>query len=340
MINAMEILNRRRGCVMKLLEQLDAACSTMNFAVATRECYHHWVVDYLQFHRQRAGRWIHPTELRESAVEAYLTGLAVQRQLSASSQSQALCALVFLYRSVLKSPLGELSAVRAKRPERLPTVLSVAEVRRLLDRLSARPVLQVLCGLLYGGGLRVSEGCGLRDMDLDFDRRQVWVRGGKGWKDRAVPLPGKCVAALREHLGGVRRQHETDCAKGEASGWAPVPASVEHKCPGAGRAWGRQYAFPSAVVRWNERLKRRERWHTPPALVSAAVKAASTAAGIAKRVSPHTLRHSFATHLLETGADIRTVQELLGHADVSTTMIYTHVLSRGACGVTSPLDRL
>jgi integron integrase len=325
---------------MKLLDQLVVACRTMNFAPSTEQCYLDWVADYLRFHKDQSGDWIHPRELREPAVEAYLNHLAVVRRLAASSQSQAMCALVFLYRAVLDEPLNRIASVRSKRPETVPTVLSLDEVRRVLALLDRHPTIGLLSRLLYGGGLRVSEGCELRVMDVDFDRRQLVIRCAKGWKDRVVPLPQSCCDPLRRHLEGVRHKHDTACAKGPEWGWAPVCDRLRHKMPVDGRLWERQFVFPAAVTRTNPETQQRERWHIATGVVSNAVKKAGHAAGVMKRVTPHVFRHSFATHLLEAGTDIRTVQELLGHVDVRTTMIYTHVVNKGSCGVLSPLDRL
>lgn len=325
---------------MKLLDQLSAACRTMNFARSTEECYRNWVLDYLRFHKVRAGQWVHPQQLRELEITHYLSYLAVQRKLAASSQSQAMCALVFLYRAVLKQPLGEIEAFRAARPKRLPTVLSLDEVRRLMKAMDHHPVQGLLARILYGGGLRVSEGCSLRVMDVDFDRKQILIRGAKGFKDRAVPLPASVESDLRRQREVVHHRHAQAIANGPEWGWAPVPLSVEHKRPLAGREFGWQFLFPSAVTTLDKKTGRRERWHMSPAVMASAVKHAAHLACISKRVSPHALRHSFATHLLEAGADIRTVQQLLGHNNVNTTMIYTHVLQRGALGVQSPLDRL
>ncbi|MBX7106414.1 MAG: tyrosine-type recombinase/integrase [Gemmataceae bacterium] len=351
---------------MKLLDQLHGACRTMHFARATEECYRSWVEQYLRFHRDRAGQWVHPHDLREANVEQFLTHLAVDRQLAASSQTQALCALVFLYREVLKQPLGPLSAIRAKRPSRLPTVLSPAEVQLLFTALTPHPMHRLMVRLLYGTGMRVGECCELRLMDIDFDRRQILVRSGKGFKDRAVPLPNVLTDDLRQQVDCVRHRHTRDLKKGRQYGWVPVPTPLQHKRAAAARELGWQYAFPSAVMRaksdpvpaaephqyrdapaahalpatTDEPIPRYERWHISRAVMARVVTDASRDAGLKKRVSCHTFRHSFATHMLEAGADIRTVQELLGHVNVETTMIYTHVLNAGARGVVSPLDRL
>jgi integron integrase len=325
---------------MKVLDRFIMACRTMNYAPATERCYHDWVADYLRFHKDLNGDWVHPNQLREPAVEHYLNDLAVVRKLSASSQTQAFCALLLFYKVVLDQPLERIVAFRGKRPDMVPTVLSPDEVRRVLMVLDGHPTMGLLCRLLYGGGLRVSEGCELRVMDLDFDRRQVIVRNAKGHKDRVVPLPMVCNESLRRHLVSVRRKYDKDCAKGPAWGWAPVCDRVRHKMPVDGRAWERQFVFPSAVTRWHAEMQRHERWHVASAFVSRAVKQAGRTAAVQKRVTPHVFRHSFATHLIENGTDIRTVQDLLGHVDVSTTMVYTHVANKGSCGVLSPLDRL
>jgi integron integrase len=314
----------------------------MNFAPTTEHCYWRWIADYLRFHRDRAGDWVHPDSLREPHVEAFLTDLAVGRKLAASSQSQALCAIVFLYGEVLKQPLGSLSAIRAKRPERLPTVLSHQEVGRILAALPDHPMHGLMVRLLYGTGMRISECCTLRVMDVDFDRRQIVLRGAKGFKDRAVPLPISSVDDLRRQIARVQRVWEKDCERD--GGYVPLPTAVAHKRPGAAREFHWQYLFPSAVRRpvVDEATgqRRYERWHIARGVIVNVVTEATRRAGVGKRVTPHTFRHTFATHLLENGADIRTVQELLGHAHVETTMIYTHVLDVGARGVVSPLDRL
>ncbi|MFO0876283.1 MAG: integron integrase [Gemmataceae bacterium] len=271
-------------------------------------------------------------------IAAFLSHLATERHVAASTQNQAFAALLFLYQQVLHIDLPRIDALRAKRPERLPVVLSLAEVRLLLAVLDGINRLQA--ELLYGAGLRILECCRLRVKDVDFDRKQLLVREGKGDKDRAVPLPERTAPALREQLARVTRLHTRDLEQGHGRVWLPSALSV--KFPHADRELGWQYLFPSARLSLDPRAADGvlRRHHRSASLLQKRLRQATHTVGLTKKVSCHTLRHSFATHLLEAGADIRTVQELLGHADVSTTMIYTHVLQRGPGGVVSPLDRL
>lgn len=274
----------------------------------------------------------------KAEVEAFLTSLAVDRDVSAATQSQALSAILFLYREVLEQPLPWLDEVtRAKRPARLPVVLAVDEVQRLLAAVEDTDMALVL-RLLYGTGMRLLEGLRLRVKDVDFVRREILVREGKGAKDRITMLPESLMQPLRAQVAKVKAQHDADLAMGRGEVWLPGALAV--KCPAAPRAFGWQYVFPAAGLSTDPRSGAVRRHHIDERQVQRAVKRAVASAGIAKPASPHTLRHSFATHLLEGGYDIRTVQELLGHADVSTTMIYTHVLNRGGRGVRSPLDGL
>lgn len=327
---------------MKLLERLDRVCHRAHLAASTREQYRRWVEQFLRFHRQVSGRWLAPAQLRGPDVANFLTHLAVARHLSESSQNQALCAIVFLYGHVLADELppdhlGDIRALRSTRPKTLPSVLSVDEVARLFAAIPIDTESGLLVRLLYGTGMRVMEGCTLRVRDVDFDRGQILVRQGKGKKDRIVMLPTSLRARLTDHLRGRRELHERDLARW--AGFVPLPASVEHKCPSAANQWAWQFVFPSVTVRYDE-SHRGTRWHTTPAHVGRLVRVAARSAGIAKRVSPHTLRHSFATHLLEQGWDVRQAQTLLGHQSLDTTMIYTHLMSRPSIAVTSPLDRL
>jgi integron integrase len=325
---------------MRVLDQLIRAAQVRHLSKHTIECYTAWVVDFLRFCRDGT-RWRHPRELSGADVGAFLTHLAADRRLSASSQNQAACAVVFLFKRALADELGEdhlgkFVALRAKRPARLPTVLSAAEVGAVVAAMPSRST-RLLAGLLYGTGMRVAEGCTLRVRDLDFDRGQILIRAGKGDKDRLVMLPQASRAGLTDQCRRVRAQHAKDVRRG--GGFAPVPDAVAHKIPAAAAAWPWQFVFPSRTLR-RDPAGRGLRWHTDPAVLARKVSAAARAAGVAKRVSPHTFRHSFATHLLETGYDVRQVQTLLGHADLKTTMIYTHLMSRPAIAVTSPLDRL
>lgn len=270
-------------------------------------------------------------------VLAFLAALASKGAVSASTQNQALSALVFLYRHVLQAPLGPIDLPpRAQMPARLPVVLSRDEVQRVLGCLDG--AMWVIAALLYGAGLRLQECLELRVKDLDFERRQIVVRRGKGQKDRVTMLPGIVVARLTEHLSDVRQFHETDRARG--FGRVVLPFALDRKYPNAAAEWSWQFVFPASRICRDPRYGPPTRYHLHESAVQRAVAAAARKAGLTKRVSCHTFRHSFATHLLEDGYDIRTVQELLGHADVSTTMVYTHVLNRGALGVRSPADRL
>jgi len=287
---------------------------------------------FVFFHGKR-----HPAQMGAPEVTAFLSWLATQRNVAAATQNQALSALLFLYKHVLGVELpwlGEL--VRAQRPVRLPTVLSEAEVRRLLDCLTG--VARLMVGLLYGSGLRQIECLSLRVKDVDFAYRQIFVRDGKGGRDRVTMLPENLVQPLQQHLGRVRALHGRDLKEG--FGEVRLPHALARKYPRAARTWAWQYLFPSGQRSADSENGVIRRHHGHPDTLSRAVSRAAASAGIQKRVSCHTLRHSFATHLLERGYDIRTVQELLGHSDVSTTMIYTHVMNKGARAVRSPLDRL
>lgn len=314
----------------KLLEQVDDAIRLMHYSPRTGETYVHWIRRYILFHDKR-----HPKDMGAAEVQAFLTYLAIDQNVSASTQNQALSALLFLYRHVLHQQLDlKVDAVRARKPEHLPTVLSKDEVRRILDKMSGVPKL--MTQLLYGTGMRVSECVQLRVKDIDFDQHEILVRDAKGMKDRVTMLPDSLVAPLHEHLAKVQFVHERDLAHGYGS--APLPFALARKYPNAEREWGWQFVFPSARLAKDPKTGVVRRWYTSESTVQKAIRQAAQATGIAKPVGPHTFRHSFATHLLEAGYDIRTVQELLGHKDVKTTMIYTHVLNRGPKAVRSPLD--
>ena len=314
----------------RLLDRVRAAIRVKHYSRRTEKAYVGWIRRFVLFHGKR-----HPATLGAAEVTAFLSHLAVQRRVSASTQNQALCALLFLYREVLEMDLPWLDGlVRAKRPQRVPVVLDRAEVRALLAHLQGTPWL--VASLLYGAGLRLLEAMRLRVKDVDFQRREIVVRDGKGAKDRRTLLPGSVRRPLAEHLRRVRRQHVADLAAGR--GEAPLPVSLARKYPAAGREWGWQWVFPATRHYRDPVTGRRRRHHLHESVVQRAVKRAAREAGLVKPATCHTLRHSFATHLLEAGYDIRTIQELLGHRDVSTTMIYTHVLNRGGRGVRSPLD--
>jgi integron integrase len=315
----------------KLLDQVRDKLRVKHYAIRTEQSYVDWIKRYIYFHGKT-----HPKDLGAQDVEAFLTHLAVAGKVSASTQNQAKSALLFLYRVVLEIKLPWLDNVtQAKAPKKLPVVLTVSEVQAVLSRLSGSHLL--IASLLYGGGMRLMEAMRLRVKDVEFARHEIIVREGKGFKDRVTMLPESIAAILRAHLVKVKALHEEDLAVG--LGEVYLPFALDKKYPNAGREWGWQYIFPSKNVSVDPRSDKTRRHHLDEKGVQRAMKQAVHDAGLVKPATPHTLRHSFATHLLQAGYDIRTVQELLGHSDVSTTMIYTHVLNKGGKGVVSPLDR-
>jgi len=315
----------------RLLDELRARIRRLGMAIRTEEAYVGWVRRFIMANAKR-----HPREMGAREVEAFLTSLATRDHVAASTQNQALSALLFLYREVLGQELAWMDEIRrAKRPGRLPVVLSRDEVARLLSEMEG--VTWLMAVLLYGSGLRLMECVRLRVQDIDFARREITVRQGKGGKDRRTMLPGMGVEALHAQLAEARRVHERDLAVGLGAVW--LPNVLDRKYRHAAREWIWQYVFPASVRSIDPRTGIQRRHHLDETVLQRAVKTAARRSGIAKHATCHTLRHSFATHLLEAGQDIRTVQELLGHKDVATTQIYTHVLNRGAGGVLSPLDR-
>ena len=355
---------------MRLLEQVRSVGLRRRLAVNTIACYQRWTRDFVRFCAEQpaaaaaadpddpydiplmdepagaagAGRaaWRHPKDVGAAEVGAFLTHLARDRRVAASTQNQAANAIAFLYKHVLADVvpdghLGRFQGERARRPVRVPTVLSVDEARRVLEEVPAASPRGLMVRLLYGTGMRVMECCTLRVRDVDFDRGQVLVREPKGGDDRVVMLPTTLRAGLVEHLRGVRHRFERDLAKG--GGFVPVPPAVGHKVPYAEDDWRWQFVFPAASMRRDE-AGRGVRWHCAAGVLDKVVRAAAERAGVAKRVTCHTFRHSFATHLLEGGYDVRQVQALLGHKDLRTTQLYTHVVHKPSVSVVSPLDRV
>ena len=315
---------------LRLLDRVRELIRIRHYSIRTEHAYVQWIRRFILFHGKR-----HPQDMGADELTAFLSNLAVQRHVSASTQNQALHAILFLYRDVLKINLPWLSEVqRAKKPQHLPVVFNRDEVKALLAQLEG--TMWLMAALTYGGGLRLLECLRLRVKDVDFHYRQLVIRDAKGQKDRVTMLPGTLVDPLRTHLARVRQLHEADLREGY--GRVYLPYALATKYPNADREWGWQYVFPSKRRSSDPRSGIERRHHAPEDALQRAVKRAVHRAKIVKPGSVHTLRHSFATHLLESGYDIRTVQELLGHADVRTTMIYTHVLNRGGRGVVSPID--
>jgi integron integrase len=316
----------------RLLDRVRDAMRRRHYSHRTEEAYVSWIRRFILFHGKR-----HPAQMGVDEITRFLTALAVQGKAASSTQNQALSALLFLYREVLGQEIPWLDGlVYAKRPRKLPVVLTRDEVRALLGHLHGVPRLMAL--LLYGAGLRLLECARLRVKDIDFASNQIVVRAGKGERDRVTMLPAAVKADLARHLEAVRRQYDQDLRRG--AGWVELPGALMRKYPNAGREWGWQWVFPATRIYVDRVTGQRRRHHLHETVLQRAVREAARRAGIAKRATCHTFRHSFATHLLEDGYDIRTVQELLGNRDVSTTMIYTHVLNRGPGAVRSPADRL
>ena len=314
----------------KLLDQVRDVIRRKHYSFRTEQTYLGWIRRFILFHGKR-----HPSDMAEAEVTEFLTSLARDGNVAASTQNQALSALLFLYREVLKQEIGWLEGVeRAKRPILLPVVLTRDEVRKIFAQLHGTH--RLMAGLLYGSGLRLMECVRLRVKDVDFGYAQVVVRDGKGAKDRVTMLPVNLARPLERHLQKVKAQHEEDVEAGLGSVYLPM--ALERKYPKAQKEWSWQYIFPSPRISTDPRSQEKRRHHVEESSLQLAMKKAVRASGISKPATCHSLRHSFATHVLENGYDIRTVQELLGHKDVSTTMIYTHVLNKPGLGVKSPLD--
>lgn len=314
----------------KLLDQVRDTIRRKHYAYRTEETYVSWIRQYILFHNKR-----HPQEMGAVEIENFLTYLAQERHVAASTQNQALSAILFLYREVLHIPVTNIEVTWANKPKRLPTVLSQSETQRVISGLTGTN--RLMAQLLYGSGLRLMECLRLRVKDVDFDQRHIIVRDGKGFKDRVTLLPELVTVPLQQQLAHVKLIHTQDMRAGY--GHTSLPDALAVKYPNADQEWGWQYIFPASKISLDKRTDVMRRHHIHESVLQKAVKQAAKQAGIVKPVGPHTFRHCFATHLLESGYDIRTVQELMGHKDVKTTMVYTHVMNKGPLGVRSPLDR-
>jgi len=314
----------------KLLQLVSDTIRTKHYSYRTEQTYIEWIKRYILYHGKR-----HPKEMGAEEIQAFITHLAVQKNVSASTQNQALSAILFLYRYVLNKPI-ELPAglLRAEKSKTLPVVLTQNEALAVLGKMSGVP--QLMAKILYGSGLRLMECVRLRVKDVDFGNRQIMIRDGKGEDDRVTVLPDALRAPLERQVQNVQRLHQTDL--GDGFGEVHLPYALARKYPNASRELNWQYLFPASALSIDPATKKTMRHHIDPSVLQKAIRTAAKQAGIQKPVSPHTFRHSFATHLLQNGYDIRTIQELLGHKDVKTTMIYTHVLQRGGLAVKSPLD--
>jgi integron integrase len=318
----------------KLLDEVRNVLRLHHYSIHTERSYVDWIVRFVRFHRMQSRNELFPAEAR---IESFLTDLAVNGHVAAATQNQAMNALVFLYKRVLDHPLeGVIDAVRAPRKINIPVVMTREEVAAVLSLLNG--TAQLVAKLLYGSGLRIMEAVRLRVKDIDFAMKQLSVRAGKGDKDRFTTFPATLTPLLQNHLAGVKTLHQQDLAQGH--GEVYLPHALARKYPNAAREWGWQYVFPARNLAADPRSDSIRRHHVDPSLVNKAIKLAARRAGLTKSISAHTFRHSFATHLLQRGTDIRTIQQLLGHRDVATTMIYTHVLQQGGQGVPSPLDDL
>jgi integron integrase len=318
----------------KILDEVRQYLRLHHYSIHTERSYVDWIVRFIRFHRMRSREDLLPGE---SKIESFLTHLAVEGNVATATQNQAMNALVFLYKRVLRQAMeAPISAVRADKKAHVPVVMTREEVASVISLLVGTP--QLVVKLLYGSGLRIMEAVRLRVQDIDFQMKQLTVRAGKGGKDRVTTFPGSVTPLLQTHLSRTKTLHQQDLARG--AGEVFLPHALARKYPQAGKDWGWQYVFPARDLSTDPRGGAIRRHHVDPSVINKAIKAAVRRVGLTKHISAHTFRHSFATHLLQRGTDIRTIQALLGHSDVATTMIYTHILQQGGHGVPSPLDDL